>query len=125
MKKRLLSVITALALCLSLLPATALAGSGSVSYPNNRVVETTCTGKYTAMTSSDSGFGTLFASTDGILFSFKDSASVNSYAVEALRWAVGEGLIFGTGTGMLAPQSNATRAQVATILKQFVESLSK
>ena len=62
---------------------------------------------------------------DGALSSFKDSASVNSYAVEALRWAVDEGLIFGTGTGMLAPQSNATRAQVATILKRFVESLSK
>ena len=88
MKKRLLSVITALALCLSLLPTAALAGSGSVSYPNNRVVETTCTGKYTAMTSSDSGFGTLFASTDGILFSFKDGTSVNSYAVEALRWRI-------------------------------------
>lgn len=62
---------------------------------------------------------------DGALSSFKDSASVNSYAVEALRWAVDEGLIFGTGTGMLAPQSNATRAQVATILKRFVESLNK
>lgn len=62
---------------------------------------------------------------DGDLSSFKDSARVNSYAVEALRWAVGEGLISGTDTGMLAPQSNATRAQVATILKRFVESLSK
>lgn len=62
---------------------------------------------------------------DGALSSFKDSASVSSYAVEALRWAVGEGLISGTDTGMLAPQSNATRAQVATILKRFVESLSK
>ena len=62
---------------------------------------------------------------DSALSSFKDSASVSSYAVEALRWAVGEGLISGTDTGMLAPQSNATRAQVATILKRFVESLSK
>lgn len=62
---------------------------------------------------------------DGDLSSFKDSARVSSYAVEALRWAVGEGLISGTGAGMLAPQSNATRAQVATILKRFVESLSK
>ena len=88
MKKRLLKLLSALVLCLSLLPATALAGSGSVSYPNNRVVETTCTGKYTAMTSSDSGSGTLFASTDGTLFSFKDGTSVNSYAVEALRWRI-------------------------------------
>ena len=62
---------------------------------------------------------------DGSLSSFGDSASVNGYAVEALRWAVGEGLISGTDTGLLAPQGNATRAQVATILMRFVESLTK
>lgn len=62
---------------------------------------------------------------DGSLSSFGDSASVNGYAVEALRWAVGEGLISGTDAGLLAPQSNATRAQVATILMRFVESLTK
>ncbi|MGI5933581.1 MAG: S-layer homology domain-containing protein [Lawsonibacter sp.] len=62
---------------------------------------------------------------DGALSSFQDRARVSGYAVEAMRWAVGEGLISGTDAGMLAPQSNATRAQVATILKRFVESLSK
>ena len=62
---------------------------------------------------------------DGSLSAFGDSASVNGYAVEALRWAVGEGLISGTGAGLLAPQGNATRAQVATILMRFVESLIK
>ena len=62
---------------------------------------------------------------DGSLSSFGDSASVNGYAVEAMRWAVGEGLISGTGAGLLAPQGNATRAQVATILMRFVESLTK
>lgn len=56
---------------------------------------------------------------------FTDSDKVNSYAVEAMRWAVGEGLISGTGAGLLAPQGNATRAQVATILMRFVESLTK
>ena len=62
---------------------------------------------------------------DGSLSSFGDSASVNGYAVEAMRWAVGEGLISGTDAGLLAPQGNATRAQVATILMRFVESLTK
>ena len=42
-------------------------------------------------------------------------------AVEAMRWAVGEGLISGTAAGLLAPQGNATRAQVATILMRFIE----
>ena len=62
---------------------------------------------------------------DGALSSFQDRARVSGYADEAMRWAVCEGLISGTDAGMLAPQSNATRAQVATILKRFVESLSK
>lgn len=54
-----------------------------------------------------------------------DSASVSAYALEAVRWAVGEGLISGTDAGLLAPQGSATRAQVATILMRFVESLTK
>ena len=62
---------------------------------------------------------------DGSLSSFGDSASVSAYATEALRWAVGEGLISSTDAGLLAPQSSATRAQVATILMRFVESLTK
>ena len=58
---------------------------------------------------------------DGSLSAFGDSGSVNGYAVEAMRWAVGEGLISGTAAGLLAPQGNATRAQVATILMRFIE----
>ena len=61
------------------------------------------------------------ATGDGSLSAFGDSAGVNGYAVEAMRWAVGEGLISGTGAGLLAPQGNATRAQVATILMRFIE----
>ena len=59
------------------------------------------------------------------LSSFGDSASVSAYALEAVRWAAGEGLISGTDAGLLAPQGSATRAQVATILMRFVESLTK
>lgn len=61
----------------------------------------------------------------GSLSSFGDSASVSAYALEAVRWAVGEGLISGTDAGLLDPQGSATRAQVATILMRFVESLTK
>ena len=47
-----------------------------------------------------------------------------TYAVDAMRWAVAEGLIQGMG-GKLNPQSTATRAQVATILMRFLELYSK
>lgn len=56
---------------------------------------------------------------------FADSSSVNAYAADAIRWTVHEGLISGMENNTLAPQGTATRAQVATILMRFVESLTK
>lgn len=55
---------------------------------------------------------------------FADYAAVSDYAVDALNWAVGDGLINGTDHNMLAPQDNATRAEVATILMRFVEKIA-
>ena len=56
---------------------------------------------------------------------FADSSSVSAYAADAIRWTVHEGLISGMENNTLAPQGTATRAQVATILMRFVESLTK
>lgn len=55
--------------------------------------------------------------------SFEDAASVSEYAVPALRWACGEGLINGMG-GKLMPRSGATRAQGAAILMRFCENVA-
>lgn len=68
------------------------------------------------------GYGT---SGSASLDRFSDVDSVSGYAVEAMGWAVGNGLIGGMGDGPLAPQGNATRAQVATILMRFVENLAQ
>ena len=54
---------------------------------------------------------------------YSDAASVSAYAVEAMQWAVGTGLINGMA-GKLNPQGSATRAQVATMLMRFAQ-LSK
>ena len=59
------------------------------------------------------------------LSEFSDHDSVSEYAVDAMRWAVSEGLIVGVEHDVLAPRSTATRAQVATILMRFVEMLTK
>ena len=56
----------------------------------------------------------------GSLDSFSDSASVSSYAVNAMQWAVENGIVNGSN-GKLNPQNNATRAQVAAILMRFCE----
>ena len=57
---------------------------------------------------------------NGSLDSFSDAASVSSYAVNAMQWAVANGIVNGSN-GKLDPQNNATRAQVAAILMRFCE----
>ena len=57
---------------------------------------------------------------DGKLDSFSDSASVSSYAADAMQWAVANGIVNGLN-GKLNPQNNATRAQVAALLMRFCE----
>lgn len=54
------------------------------------------------------------------LSSFQDQAAISAYAVSALNWAVGEGLMQGTGD-KLEPTGNATRAQVAAMLRRFMQ----
>ncbi|MDR1440640.1 MAG: glycosyl hydrolase 53 family protein [Clostridiales bacterium] len=51
---------------------------------------------------------------------FADAASVSGYALEAVQWAVGAGLIQGRGENDIAPQGNATRAEVAAIIQRFM-----
>ena len=57
---------------------------------------------------------------NGSLDSFSDAASVNSYAANAMQWAVANGIVNGSN-GKLNPQNNAPRAQVAAILMRFCE----
>ena len=54
---------------------------------------------------------------------YPDRDKVSDWAVRAMVWAVDEGIITGNGAGELNPQGSASRAEVATILMRFVESL--
>ena len=53
------------------------------------------------------------------LGSFADADAVSSYAVDAMNWAVANGLINGMGGGTLSPAASANRAQIAMILMRF------
>ena len=55
---------------------------------------------------------------------FTDKASVSAWAVPAMQWAVGQGLIEGSN-GLLRPQANASRAEVAAILMRFAQKIAK
>jgi len=52
---------------------------------------------------------------------FNDIDEAGDYALEALRWAVENGILNGYGDGRLNPAGRATRAQVAQMLKNFLE----
>ena len=52
---------------------------------------------------------------------FNDTDEISGYALEALRWAVENGIISGYGDGRLGPQGLATRAQVAQMLKNYLK----
>ena len=56
---------------------------------------------------------------------YTDASSVSSWATDAMRWAVGTGLINGRTATTLAPQGNATRAEVAAILMRFAQKIVK
>lgn len=53
--------------------------------------------------------------------SFVDQASIASYAVDAVAWARENGIINGMTGNLFAPKSPATRAQVATILMNYLQ----
>lgn len=55
----------------------------------------------------------------GDLTGFTDAGQVASYATDAMKWAIGEGLISGTTETTLSLKATATRAQVATILMRY------
>ncbi len=54
------------------------------------------------------------------LSGFPDAGDIQSYATQALSWAVAEGLLQGFEDDSLQPGGTATRAQIATILMRFL-----
>lgn len=61
-------------------------------------------------------------SEQGSLDKFTDKSEVSTYALEAVKWAVGTGLISGKNDGTkLAPQDSMTRAECATVITQFMQ----
>lgn len=63
--------------------------------------------------------GLAAAESDVDLLLFDDGSECSKYAVSALQWAVGAGVLQGAN-GKLMPRENCTRAQTAQILKNFM-----
>ena len=59
---------------------------------------------------------------DTNILSYTDATTVSEYAVPAMQWACGAGIVNGAN-GKLNPQNNAARAEVAAILMRFCENI--
>jgi len=54
---------------------------------------------------------------------YNDHANVSDYALDAMTWAVNKGIFGGTDKGELLPKDSITRAQMAVVIKSFVENI--
>lgn len=67
------------------------------------------------------GFG---MGTDADLQKFPDVKEISGYAVEAMQWAVGNGIITGrSNTGKLDPKGNASRVEAAAVIQRFMTKM--
>ncbi|MBQ1887288.1 MAG: S-layer homology domain-containing protein, partial [Firmicutes bacterium] len=62
---------------------------------------------------------------DTNILSYDDALDISDWAVSAMQWGVGSGLIEGRSYSLLVPQGNATRAEAATIFERFIEEIEK
>ena len=60
----------------------------------------------------------------GVAQEFADERQISSYAVDAVDWARQNGVISGRPGNRFDPKANATRAEVATILRNFLSQQS-
>lgn len=56
---------------------------------------------------------------------YLDAAEISDYAIEAMQWAVGEGLIKGNTETTLNPKGKATRAEGAEIMMRYIELIER
>lgn len=59
------------------------------------------------------------------ILSYVDVQQASEYAIPALQWAVGAGVLNGKNGGRLAPTGTATRAKIAAIMQRWCENIIK
>lgn len=57
------------------------------------------------------------------ILSYVDVQQASEYAIPALQWAVGAGVLNGKNGGRLAPTGTATRAEIAAIMQRWCENI--
>ena len=60
----------------------------------------------------------------GDITDYADWQDVSDYAVDAMNWAVGNGIITGTDTDMLLPLDGACRDQIAAVITRYCKNIA-
>lgn len=68
---------------------------------------------------------TLEETTNKSINDFKDSSTVDSWAVDAMNWSIQHGILQGDDAGKLNPRNHASRAEVAQIMMMFSKSIDQ
>ena len=58
----------------------------------------------------------------GTLDGFTDAGQISNYAVDAMHWAVEQGVVNGKGNGVLDPKGSAVRAEAAAMLMRYLQT---
>ena len=62
---------------------------------------------------------------DTNILSYDDAFDISEWAIPAMQWACGAGAIAGKTASTLAPQDQATRAEIATVFQRFCEAAAE
>ena len=62
---------------------------------------------------------------DTNILSYTDAFSIAEYAIPAVQWSCGSGVMGGYADGTLKPTANTTRAHLAAFLQRFCVEIEK
>ncbi len=74
--------------------------------------------RYAQYKNYDTGIGK-----DTNILSYHDAFDISGYAVEAMQWTIGEGIITGKSDGIIDPLGFATRAEAAAVLIRTMKAM--
>ena len=59
------------------------------------------------------------------LNTFTDADAISEWALQAMKWAAGNGIVEGIGNDLISPETGATRAQFAAMMQRFCANFVK
>ena len=74
---------------------------------------------------SETMIGCLLSRKLNSLNTFTDADAISEWALQAMKWAAGNGIMEGIGNDLISPETGATRAQFAAMMQRFCTGFVK